>query len=86
MNYHVEKATTHNVDVTRLLEIFGVTNRQVCSFKLSFETCQFIRLDLSCKVSKEEMAALLEEFEKNPPVQKAFIGLSHSPTTKDDND
>lgn len=80
MRHHVEKATTYSADTARLLEIFGITYRQVCSFHLAFDAPGMVQLNLTCEISEEELRLLVEEFEKNPPVQQHFIGLAHRPT------
>ncbi len=76
MSRMVKATTTNSADTLRLLKIFGLEHRQVTDLTFRASSSSFITLEVTCEISEAELAALCDEFEKNPPVRQDFIGLT----------
>ncbi len=72
----VTKATCVSVDTARLLEIFGLQGRYVTRIVLDVQAGAFMQLNVTCEISEDELRALCDELEKNPPVERELIGVT----------
>lgn len=81
MSHAITKASTHSADVMRLLKIFGLEDRQVTSLTFNARAVNFLTLQVECEISEDELRALVEELEANPPVQQSLDSLKYLPTT-----
>ena len=74
----VTKATTNSADVGRLIKIFGLENWQVTEITFTAKAVNFITLNVTCEISEDELRALLEELEANPPTQQSLYGVTYT--------
>lgn len=79
IKHKAEIVTGQSVNVERLVEIFGQTANRVVSITMRIDARELATVKIERYLTEDELALLVEEFQKNEPKQVEFIGLYHHP-------